>query len=103
MATPETKNFEIRPEEISPLTIEKKEVVSPLPSQFTKQVVSDGGKPLIQTPLNQTLSIKIPANQATLSNQAKGSIEDALTWFAAFWLRMIKKAIYFGWKVFVGD
>ncbi len=87
------------PETASPLTIEKKEVLTSVPSQFTAKVVSGVGSPLVQTPTSQSVTIQIPSGQATLKSQAGGSPQNAVTWFAAFWLRMIKKALYFGWKV----
>jgi hypothetical protein len=33
---------------------------------------------------------------------SKGPIENALTWFAVFWTRIIKKAIHFGWRMISG-
>jgi len=88
-----------RPEEASPLTIEKKEVATPIPIQFKAQVKSDKGQPLIQTAGTKVVSITLPKSQLELVQLAKGSISDSLTWFAAFWLRMIKKAIHFGWRL----
>ena len=90
---------EERPEEVSPLTIERKEVATPIPVQFKKQVTDDKGRPLIQTPATQTVTITLPAEESRLTTLAKGSISDSITWFAAFWLRMIKKALHFGWKL----
>lgn len=91
------------PEEISPLTIERKEVVTPMPSQFTAQVKSDSGQPLIQTPQTQPVTITLPKSQVVLAEEAKGSTDDASTWWGAFWIRMIKKAIYFGWSIITGQ
>jgi hypothetical protein len=93
---------EERPEEISPLTIERKEVVTPIPTQFTKQVKSDGGQPLIGSLATQKVSIQIPSDQRQLTTLSKGSISDSITWFAAFWIRMIKKATHFGWRIIFG-
>ena len=97
-----TPKTEERPEEISPLTIERKEVVTPIPTQFTKQVKSDGRQPIIQSPATQKVSIQIPSDQTQLTPLSKGSISDSITWFAAFWIRMIKKAIHFGWRIVFG-
>ena len=44
----------------------------------------------------------IPQNEAILEVEAKGPIESPLTWFANFWLRMIKKAIHLGKRIVVG-
>jgi len=87
------------PETASPFTIEKKEVVTSVPSQFTAKVTNGAGSPLVQTPINQNVTIQIPNDQAMLKGYASGSPQNAITWFAAFWLRMIKKALYFGWKI----
>lgn len=88
------------PEDVSPLTIERKEVVIPIPTQFKAQVKSDKGQSLVQNTAGKTVSITLPKNQLELAQLSKGSISDSITWFAAFWLRMIKKAIHFGWQLF---
>ena len=104
--TPERKELEkiieTRPEDVSiPEHIEKKEGVIPRQTQFTAQVTDDG-KPLIKTPQAKTVTIQVPADQTQLTQLSKGSPVNALTWFSVFWLRMIKKAIYFGWRVVRG-
>jgi len=97
---PKVKPVEKITEEISPLTIEKKEVIQPKVTQFTKKVTDDSGKSLIQTPEDREIKIELPANPDRLKKVSKGSISDSLTWFAAFWVRIFKKAIHFNWKVF---
>ncbi|MBI2103619.1 hypothetical protein HYT59_01300 [Candidatus Woesebacteria bacterium] len=72
--------------------------VSPRATQFTAQVSDDKGQPLIQTPAS-SVTITLPADEEKLKTLSKGSVADAITWFARFWLRMIKKAAYLGWKV----
>lgn len=67
-----------------------------------KANVQDGGQTLTQTPQNQQVTITLPSDPKTLTNQSKGSIEDAVTWFATFWLRAIKRAAHFGWSVVTG-
>ena len=69
---------------------------------FTAQVRDDSGQQLIQTPKTKAVTVQIPATQAQLDNWTKGPIEDALTWFAVFWVRIIKKAIHFGWRMISG-
>lgn len=69
------------------------------PTQITAQVSDDSGAPLIQTPVSQVVTITIPADQQQLADWSKGSPSDSLTWFAMFWLRMIRKAVHFGWKI----
>ncbi|HTK03679.1 MAG TPA: hypothetical protein VL401_02820 [Alphaproteobacteria bacterium] len=66
---------------------------------FTAQIQDDSGKPVIQTPPAQVITISPPSGQANLTTQAKGSISSSTTWLAAFWLRIIKKAIHFGWRI----
>lgn len=96
------KNVIETPEEASSLTIERKEVATPIPVTFQKQVKSDSGKPLIQVPgQGGKIKITIPKQPTELEQLSKGSISDSLTWFAAFWIRMIKKAIYYGYRIFV--
>jgi hypothetical protein len=87
-----------RPTEIPP-DVERVTGVRRKPSDFTAQVTDDNGKQLIKSPATQTVTVKLPATQDKLSEWAKGSASDALTWFANFWLRIIKKAAHFGWKV----
>ena len=93
------QDVKFQPEDASPLDIEKKEVISPVPSQFTKQVKSDDGQILTQSQPSTTVTITLPADQTKLAGLSKGSAGDSITWFTAFWLRMIKKAIHFGWRI----
>ncbi len=85
-----------------PVTVENKGVVVPVPSQFTAQVTDEKGKPLISPTDGQSATITLPADAKTLSATSKGTPSEAITWFAAFWLRMFKKAVFFGWKVITG-
>jgi len=96
---PKIKPLEERAEDISPLIIERKEVIQPTVTQFTKQVTDDNGKPLIQTPESKEITIELPASQDRLKKVAKGPAADSLTWFAAFWMRIFKKAVHFNWKI----
>ncbi len=72
--------------------------VSPRATQFTAQVGDDKGAPLIQTP-QSSVTITLPSDEVSLKTLSKGSITSAITWFALFWLRMVKKALHFGWRV----
>jgi hypothetical protein len=94
--------IEERPEEIGeiPEYIEKAGV-SPIPTQF-KPVKSDDGKILTPTSATDDVVIKIPATPEELTPLSKGSFLNSITWWATFWLRMIKKAIHFGWKIVMG-
>lgn len=75
----------------------------PVPSQVTAQVTDDTGQQLIQTPATQAITIQIPAPQNQLADWSHGSPSSSLTWFATFWLRIIKKALHFGWRVITGS
>lgn len=73
--------------------------VAPSATHVTAQVSDDSGQPLIQTPASQKVTIQVPAAQDQLEDWSHGAPSSSLTWFAAFWLRLIKKALRFGWKV----
>ncbi len=93
--------IEERPTEIQVPSYLEKGGVSPIQTQFTAKVTDDSGKPLIQ-PTDDTKVIPIvtlPKTQQELEKVSKGPVTDSMTWFAAFWLRMLKKALHFGWKV----
>ena len=83
-----------------PANLERREGVQSIPSNFTAQV-HQGNQPLI-TNQNTPVTVTIPADQATLvQNVKKGNIVDAATWFFAFWLRALKKAIHIGANIVV--
>jgi len=87
-------------DEASPLNIERKEVVTPIPTQFKAQVTDNQGNPIISTPETIKADIIIPeVNKETLEVKIKGDTEESSVWSAGYWLRILKKAIYFGWKV----
>jgi len=79
--------------------IEKKEGIQTTKTQFTAQVSDDQGKPLTQSPPTQVVSIEIPQSEETLKDFSKGDTKDAKTWWAASFLRMIKKAVFYGWNI----
>lgn len=66
---------------------------------FTAQVKNDKGQPIIETPPEQVVTVTPPYPEATLKTQAKGPTTSSLTWLATFWVRIIKKALHFGWRV----
>lgn len=106
MAFPEKEALPVRerPEEFPeiPVEVENKSVVTPTPSQFKAKITDDTGQPLVQPAGVKPVTVQIPQGQAQLAAAAKGSIGDSLTWFGAFWVRMIKKAIHFGWQIIIG-
>lgn len=98
---PETLQVQERPEEF-PETIQKITGAKVVQKNFKAQVSNDKGQPLIQTPPAQVITVTPPAGSTTLTNWSKGSITSSLTWLGAFWIRVIKKAIHFGWQVIQG-
>ena len=96
-----TLDVDERAQEASDLTIERRQVVQAIPTRFSAQVTGQDGGNLIQTPQTQAVTIQIPTDDDSLKKLSKGSIGDAITCFALFWLRMIKKALHFGWRVVV--
>lgn len=66
---------------------------------FTAQVKGDKGQPLIAATPAQVINVTPPAGQTTLLSWSKGPISSSITWLGMFWLRIIKKAVFFGWKV----
>lgn len=107
--SPEVKRGELpveeRPEEFPEmLIVEDKSVPSTtsIPTQV-KPVYDENGQPLTQTPQTQQITIKIPKPREKLSAISKGSVSDALTWGAKYWLRQIAKAIVWGWRLIIGE
>lgn len=103
-ATPETPRPDI------PQVIERQEEfivpetlsgsgVKVVQKNFKAQTNDDKGKPLIQTPPTQVITVQPPTDDTTLTAWAKGDTTNAITWLGAFWIRVIKKAIHFGWKI----
>ena len=70
---------------------------------FKAQVRDDKGSPIIQTPPAQVITVSPPSDQVALTQQSKGDISLSLTWLATFWLRIIKKASHFGWRIIGGQ
>lgn len=88
--------------DISPAVENKSLPVSPVQTQFTANVTDSAGKPLIETVENRKIEICLPGTTEELTNLSKGSPEDGPTWFGAYWVRMLKKAFYWGWNIITG-
>lgn len=88
-----------KPEKVEvPAQIEREGVPSattPTPSQATDDTSTQDD----QAQATQGVSIQIPTSQDELENWSHGAPTNALTWFANFWLRLIKKALHFGWRI----
>src|SRR3990172_6243268 len=94
--TPYKEEFEVS-KDLAQAGVERVE------KEYKTPVTDDTGKPLTISPSTQNISITLPATQGQLVAWAKGPVSSSLTWFAAFWLRMIKKAVYFGWSLISGE
>lgn len=95
------KNKYENPENISPLNIERKEVVTPIPTQFKAKVTDDKGQKLVESVDDKRFKIEIPQlSREQMEGAVKnGDKSDSNTWSIAYWLRIFKKALFFGWKV----
>ena len=104
-ATPETPRpenpsvVEHQEEFIVPETLQQKTGVQVVQKNFKAQVNDDHGMPLISTPPARVITVSPPETPAELENWAKGPITSSKTWLGAFWVRVIKKALFFGWKI----
>lgn len=77
--------------------------VTAVQKTFKSQVVNDKGNAFVQTPPTTVITISPPSDSITLGTQAKGDTTNSLTWFAMFWLRILKKALHFGWRIVSGN
>jgi len=82
--------------------IEKKEEIQTTKTQFTAQVSDDSGVPMTESPVTKVASIEIPESEEALKAFSEGNTEEARTWWGATFLRMIKKALHFGWNIIKG-
>ena len=106
---PERERVSNQDEEVSPVSeniavpesLERSGVSSSQASPMASVITDDQGNPLIQ-PTLQTPTITLPADDAHLNTQAKGNASNASTWRAVYWLRQIKRALKFGWKIITG-
>lgn len=73
--------------------------VQVVPTQFKKQITDDQGRPLVEPPQTKKITIELPKPQSVLEEESKGSPDEAKTWLARFWLRLIDKARIFGWQI----
>lgn len=106
-ATPEIPRPEVapvqeRPEEF-PETIQQIAGAKVVQKTFKAQVKDDKGAPLIQTPPTQVISVTPPANDQTLTAWSKGPVTSSVSWLGMFWIRILKKAALYGWKIVSGS
>lgn len=82
--------------------LERETGVEKVETAFTANIKDDRGQPLIQTPQTQAVTVSVPAPQIVLTQTAKGSKNEAITWWALFWIRAIQKAVHFGRRIIFG-
>lgn len=73
--------------------------IQPSPGPFQVQPA-----PPVQTqtpPVDDSnvITITVPATPQQLEDWAKGPPDNALTWLSFYWIRMIKKALFHGYRV----
>jgi hypothetical protein len=112
MSTPEIKQPEQQPVvehqtdfDPTPQMVEQGIVSTPSQAQQTTVQISDAQQVQI-TPVpapSNVQSITLPADPTVLTQQSKGSTDDSSTWFAVYWLRIMKKAVKKGFQVLVGE
>ena len=99
---PEAPQIQERKEEfVVPETIQSSGV-KVVQKTFKAQVRDDKGAQIIQTPPAQVIAVNPPTDPSSLTSWSKGDTSNAKTWFGAFWLRVFKKALHFGWQVVYG-
>lgn len=112
MTTPELKQGDT-PTEQPQVTIKEQEIqkeaqpveekaTSLTPAQLAAQVADTTTQQQPQPAPPQIITITVPATTQQLDDWSKGSPDDSLTWLAFYWIRMIKKAIFYGWRVITG-
>lgn len=66
---------------------------------FKTQVNDPIVQPQAQTTPPPVVTIQPPADNPTLEGWSKGSVSSSQTWLGAFWIRIVKKALLFGWRI----
>ena len=86
-----------------PPHIEKAGVQAVSP-QTAQVVTDDSGNIVVEDPLEKTdtVVVSVPKSREELEALSKGPVENSITWYALAWLRAIKKALHFGWKLVFG-
>ena len=108
MTTPEVKQGEVskQPQDQPPEQEPVKEIsvvtetpATHTPGQAAAQAAADATQQQPVATPTPTVTITIPATTEQLDDWSKGPPENALTWLAFYWIRMIKKALLHGWGV----
>ena len=97
-------DIEFIPEELEiPEEIEAKEGVKATRTQFTTTIKADDGTHMVSSPSTKKVSIQLPTDEDTLETMSKDDVESSSTWSGAYWLRLIKKAVFYGWDIVKGQ
>lgn len=97
---------EQRPEQISlPERLEQDTGAQAVPAQpqAAQQQIQDSQQQAISDDQSAQTVVSVPYDQATLHDMAKGSPQDAKTWYGVFWDRYILGALRLGKRVVVGN
>jgi len=74
--------------------------VTHTPGQLVAQALQDAGnQQQSQTQSPQVVTITVPATTQQLDDWSKGSPDNSITWLAFYWIRMVKKAFFHGYRV----
>lgn len=97
---PEVPQVQERQEEfVVPETLQQSTGVQVVQKNFKPQLKDDNGRQIIQTPPTKVIQVTPPADEETLKEWSKGSINDTRSWLGIFWRRVFEKARFFGWKI----
>jgi hypothetical protein len=84
---------------VVPETLQQRTGVQVVQKNFNAQATGNSGQPPSQTPPAQVVTIQPPADDSNLKSWSKGPVTSAKTWLGGFWIRIIKKAMYLGWRI----
>jgi hypothetical protein len=108
-----TTTPEIKPNipEIPQGQVEQGEAPKEAPAPVEQNIVATPGPFTVQPSPQQAqiqsapsddvnvVTITVPATPQQLEDWAKGPPDSSLTWLSFYWIRMIKKALFHGWRV----
>lgn len=96
---PEVQHYPEQPE--IPAHIERAGVQSVPQHPASLQDPSTGQ--VVAQNTNMQPPVQVPADPATIHGWASGSPSNSLTWLGMFWERVIKRAVFFGKQIVIGN
>jgi hypothetical protein len=94
---------EVPPQQAEPpketLPVEERGLIQASGQPAAQVIQGDGTQQVAQAPAQQLVTITVPTTTQQLDDWSKGSPDDSLTWLAFYWVRMIKKAFFHGYRV----